>query len=61
MAGNTERIKKKHNDIEKMYIKLSVKKFNGKTLYSHDAILEMIADKFYLEPITIDSILSKKR
>jgi len=44
-----------------MYLKLSAKKYGNKTLYSHDAILEMIADKFYIEPETVNGILTKKR
>ena len=60
MAKKSKRTQKKHADIEAMYVKLSTKKVNGKTLYSHEAMLEMLADKFYLEPITINDILSKK-
>lgn len=61
MAGKPDRIKQKYIDIENMYVKLSSKKVNGKTLYSHEAMLELIADKFYLEPETINSILSKNK
>jgi len=61
MAGNSKRIEKKYKDIEAMYLKLSAKKYGNKTLYSHDAILEMIADKFYMEPATVNGILTRKR
>lgn len=61
MAGNPERTQKKYKAIEAMYMKLSAKKVNNKTLYSHDAMLEMIADKFFMQPETVNGILSRKK
>lgn len=61
MAGDSKRIEQKYKDIEAVYSKLSAKQYNNKRLYSHDAILEMIADKFYMKPETINKILTRLR
>ena len=61
MAGDPLRIKKKHEDIEKMYTKLCSQQYNGKRKLTHEVMLEMIGDKFYLSPARIGVILSSKK
>jgi len=57
MAKNNQRLKKRNVKIKTKYKELSQKKYNGKTLYRYDTILEMIADEFYVQPRTVRAIL----
>jgi len=60
MARDKKRLVKRNAKIEAEFERLSKKQYNGKTLYKTVAILEMIADKFYLSSSRVEDILKGK-
>lgn len=61
MSRDQKRITKRNTLIAKEFKRLSEKNYNGKLLYKHVAVLEMIADKFYLSPSRVEDILKGKK
>lgn len=61
MSRDRTRIAKRNAKIEAEFNRLSEKKYNGKVMYKHIAVLEMVADKFYLSPSRIEDILKGKK
>ncbi|MCT4580820.1 MAG: hypothetical protein N4A35_05325 [Flavobacteriales bacterium] len=58
MARDKKLMKLRDKKIESLYNFWRSKKINGKQMYTHEAILEKIAEKVFLAPKTIDNILS---
>lgn len=54
------RLAKRNKKIKERYLILSDKKYKNKKLYVNDAVFEMLADEFYLSPITIEKIVFSK-
>ena len=52
-----DRIQKRNEDVDKMYQKLSSKRYKNIQLYNDKAIFHMVADKFYMSPVTVEEII----
>lgn len=56
-----ERLKLKYQNIFKKYQKLDKENINGKPLYRHSAICEMLSQEFYLSSDYIADIILKEQ
>lgn len=61
MSRDSKQIGQRDKDIKSYYLELTNKRYKGRVnsvpLYSEAAILEMVADKFYLSAKTIEKIV----
>jgi hypothetical protein len=55
-----KQIEQKYKDMVKMFKKLEAEKTkNGKALYKYTAMLDMVADKFYISSSQTQKIITK--
>jgi hypothetical protein len=52
-----QRLQDRNDAVDKMYQQLSSKRYKNIQLYNDKAIFQMIADKFYISPVTIEEII----
>lgn len=57
-AERNQRLKERNERIRARFIEFSNKRLNNKArIYSKEAILQMVAEEFYLAPRTIENIV----
>lgn len=56
-AERRERLRKRNEAIQQMYVKLSSKRYKHYQLYTDKAIFQMIADKYFLSLKTVEDVI----